>query len=579
MTILEKFLNDYSTICADFSVKTISENMSRKYNPYGSDEVTKEFETFTREKLQKTVNVYWTNNGTGANAIGLSLSNHEINNGTVFACKDSHLVLGESTMVSHICGINLHCVASLDPQLILEACRDLKNFEPHSSVPKVLYVGFPDNDGTIIPWQKLIELGVICSEFNIKMYIDGARIITYLLSKECDYPYVDSEDIFWGRLKSIVHNLPIDALSIGGLKNNLLGGDVVLHFPRKEDGNINHFTSIKSSSMHYTKSAVPALEFLNAFKHTDWMIENTKKTLDVTYQLVEQLRKHGIDHYWGGVNIVWINKSYCDLDTLFYHQELGYRLILHSGISFVDIQDLIYCLKNKRKERLVSMNNVLNLPATKMKDKEITHCIETIDEKSCREIRMLFDFMKDDCSLDAYYPLGNRYRCYSWVNYENGKFNIDSEKYSFLQDATYNSYLGSVQRFYRKLPVQLLESAAFIGLLNKFIFHLPEEQAQRGFHVHMIRVYSNNTSTVLAPEGVHQDGYSLCAIAAITRNNLSGAVNTLRMAKNDEPFYEAIVNEGDILIFDDQVVWHEITDMKPIDNDKMAWRDIFVLHC
>lgn len=178
--------------------------------------------------------------------------------------------------------------------------------------------------------------------------------------------------------------------------------------------------------------------------------------------------------------------------------------------------------------------------------------------------------------IDKYYD-NERYRAYSLLKVDNNEnINILGDL-SFYQSSNLNTYNGNNLRSYKNIDKNLVENKEFKNLINLFNKEVSKEFGFNNeyINIHQIRVTANIELTNLIPEGIHQDGYNLVAIVCISRENIEGGENKLYdIDKNliDKRFLE----EGDMLIINDNKLFHEITDIKIKDKNYEGYRDIFV---
>ena len=189
----------------------------------------------------------------------------------------------------------------------------------------------------------------------------------------------------------------------------------------------------------------------------------------------------------------------------------------------------------------------------------------------------------DHCLLDApdvYYGDYTRFRRYGVLSKDplNGVWRIVGSS-TFKQEPRINKHLPGITRHYKPLTMTLVSDPAFQGLLETFV-----DATRRDFrkiHCHQIKVMATDETTV-TPEGVHQDGFDVVAVACVRRHCITGARNTLRTAQDEPAFFDQVLDEGNILIFDDKLLWHDVSPMLPVNGtrpfDTAAYRDILVLH-
>lgn len=79
------------------------------------------------------------------------------------------------------------------------------------------------------------------------------------------------------------------------------------------------------------------------------------------------------------------------------------------------------------------------------------------------------------------------------------------------------------------------------------------------------------------PEGVHKDGADYILIMLIDRDNVQGGISD--MYDNDRQPLEqhTLQNSGDLLLINDEKVYHGVTEIIPQDKNTVALRDVLVL--
>lgn len=96
----------------------------------------------------------------------------------------------------------------------MKAFTEDENHE-HAAQPGLVYISFPTEYGTIYSKDELIKLREICNCYDLKLYIDGARLGYGLMSDECDVTLEDLAQI-------------TDAFYIGGTKVGAMIGEALV---------------------------------------------------------------------------------------------------------------------------------------------------------------------------------------------------------------------------------------------------------------------------------------------------------------------------------------------------------------
>lgn len=116
----------------------------------------------------------------------------------------------------------------------------------HMVIPGMVYITFPTELGSVYTAKEIEEILSVCQRYDLKLFIDGARLGYGLASSECDF------NLSW-----LAHHC--DAFYIGGTKVGALCGEAVV-FPR---GNApRHFMNIvKRHGALLAKSRLAGVQF------------------------------------------------------------------------------------------------------------------------------------------------------------------------------------------------------------------------------------------------------------------------------------------------------------------------------
>ena len=183
----------------------------------------------------------------------------------------------------------------------------------------------------------------------------------------------------------------------------------------------------------------------------------------------------------------------------------------------------------------------------------------------------------DNLSIDKYYNI-KRGRGFSLVKVDDlNKLEIVGDL-NFYQSESYNNYNGNVLRKYSNLSEYILDDELFKYLVQTFKEQVDKVSpvVTRYIQVHQIRVYANNLSTNLVPEGINQDGFNFIAISCINRKNIRGGLNNVYDSDKTIKCYSTSLNEGEILILNDRKMFHDVTNIELNNLNEVGYRDIFV---
>ncbi|MBQ9640487.1 MAG: aminotransferase class I/II-fold pyridoxal phosphate-dependent enzyme [Bacteroidaceae bacterium] len=138
-----------------------------------------------------------------------------------------------------------------------DLCKYLKTFHAdptweHMVFPGMVYITFPTELGTVYQAAEIEQIYSICQQYNIPLFIDGARLGYGLASTECNF------DLPW-----LAHHC--NAFYIGGTKVGALCGEAVV-FPQ---GKAPHmfFTIVKRHGALLAKGRLVGIQFNALFSN------------------------------------------------------------------------------------------------------------------------------------------------------------------------------------------------------------------------------------------------------------------------------------------------------------------------
>ncbi len=183
-----------------------------------------------------------------------------------------------------------------------------------------------------------------------------------------------------------------------------------------------------------------------------------------------------------------------------------------------------------------------------------------------------------DLPLDFYTQGEYRYRRFS--SFFISKSNIIQMTHSlFRQSDKYNTILGNIERDYQELSKELIKEQSFKEILKKFSNHCLNKSNFKSLEigVHQIRITcSINQNGNPTPEGIHQDGMNKIGILCINRHQIEGGKTSLFYPNKERLVFQAKLYPGQLLILDDQKVWHHTSLIKPTPLSTNGFRDVFI---
>ncbi len=209
------FTNDYSEGAHPNILKALSETNYIQQEGYGDDDYCKNAADLIRKELDSPESeIHFVSGGTQANMLCISafLKPYE----SVIAAESAHIVVHEAGAIEFTGHkINTYKVENgkLTPKQIKEAVEF--HYDEHMVLPKMVFISNTTELGTVYKKAELEAISKSCKEYNLLLYIDGARLGAALVSAE--------NDITLAELNKLV-----DAYYIGGTKNGALIGEAIV---------------------------------------------------------------------------------------------------------------------------------------------------------------------------------------------------------------------------------------------------------------------------------------------------------------------------------------------------------------
>ncbi len=276
---------DYMEGCSPEILKKLSEINMDKNTGYGMDKYCKSAEGKILKKCGlDNGEVYFMTGGTQTNSTVISamLKNYE----GVIAADSGHINTHEAGAVENS-GHKVITIKNKDGKIMPE---DLKKYlevfhgdenNEHMVYPGMVYISFPTEYGTLYTKEELGKLHSICSEYNIPLYIDGARLGYGIMA--------DGNDV---TLEYIAHNC--DIFYIGGTKVGAMFGEAVV-IPNK--GYIPHFfTIIKQKGALLAKGWLLGVQFDTLFTD-DLYFKISRNAIERASEIKKILKEKGYRSY------------------------------------------------------------------------------------------------------------------------------------------------------------------------------------------------------------------------------------------------------------------------------------------
>ena len=279
------FENDYSLGAHPKILQRLMETNMEALPGYGTDHYCKNAIKKIQEACEcPKAQVYFLVGGTQTNSIIISAMLHSYEG--VIAAKTGHINTHEAGAVEYT-GHKVLELPEHQGKLNAEEIRAyLKDFyedenHEHEVFPGMVYLSWPTEYGTLYSRKELEDLSSLCGEYEIPLFLDGARLGYGLMSAEADLSLSDIARL-------------CDVFYIGGTKIGALCGEAVV-FPR---GNApKHFmTMVKQHGAMLAKGRLLGIQFDALF--TDNLYLNiSRNAIQMAARLKTLLHQEGLTFY------------------------------------------------------------------------------------------------------------------------------------------------------------------------------------------------------------------------------------------------------------------------------------------
>ena len=298
------FESDYNNGAHPEVLGHLIETNTLQSQSYGFDEWSESARTKIRTACQcPDADIFFLVGGTQANATVIDgmLATYE----GVIAVQTAHINVHESGAVE-ASGHKVITLPSHNGKMTaadLESLLKAFNADPtleHMVIPGMVYITFPTELGSVYSSAEIEDILSVCRRYNLRLFIDGARLGYGLASEECDF------DLPW-----LARHC--DAFYIGGTKVGALCGEAVV-FPR---GNApRHFMNIvKRHGALLAKSRLAGVQF-DALFTDNLYLRIAKHAIEMAMQMRQLFTDAGITLHDSSTNQQFVELSNKQMNQL-----------------------------------------------------------------------------------------------------------------------------------------------------------------------------------------------------------------------------------------------------------------------
>ena len=279
------FESDYIAGAHPEVLKRLVETNMESLSGYGTDRYCES----AKEKIRKAcelpeAQVEFLVGGTQTNSVIIStmLADYE----GVIAAKTGHISTHEAGAIEY----TGHEVLELPQEDGKIRAEDLERFlrdfyadgnHEHMTFPGMVYISHPTEYGTLYSRQEMESISAICREFQIPLFLDGARLGYGLMSRDTDLSLPEIARL-------------CDVFYIGGTKVGALCGEAVVF---TKNNRPKHFiTSVKKRGALLAKGRLLGIQF-DALFTDDLYFRISAHAIEMAEQMKKLFKEAGLTFY------------------------------------------------------------------------------------------------------------------------------------------------------------------------------------------------------------------------------------------------------------------------------------------
>ena len=278
------FESDYITGAHPDILNKLAETNLESLPGYGADKYCESAKLKIAAACCRNVDVELLTGGTQTNAIVIAalLKDYE----GVIAAQTGHINAHEAGAVEYaghkvlsIPGVNGKLEAAAVDKYAAGFYSDASR--EHMVFPGMVYVSYPTEYGTLYTKRELTDIAAVCRKYDMKLFLDGARLAYGLMSRECDLSLGDLCDL-------------CDVFYIGGTKAGALCGEAVVFTKQNKPPHFLNF--IKKRGALLAKGRLPGVQF-DALFTDDLYFRIGLHGIRMAEKLRTVLSRHGAEYY------------------------------------------------------------------------------------------------------------------------------------------------------------------------------------------------------------------------------------------------------------------------------------------
>lgn len=332
---MNNFRNDYN----DFGSREIYEEINRifdeKISGYGTDEISNSARDLILKEIGRDADIEFVSGGTATNILATTFGLRPYE--AVLSASTGHITHHETGSIEAT-GHKVVTIKTSDGKLRARDIKDLvENQAGEVDVKiKVVYISQTTEVGTVYSLDEIREIYEVCTEKDLYLYIDGARIAHSMAANNTKLSdYAKYSHIF----------------SIGGTKNGAIFGEALVILDENLKKDFRYYLKQRGGMM--AKSFLIGLSFKVLFEDGLYY-KNAKRAYEMSRLLVDGLKEMDREPLFGESNQIFIKSNPEEIEKLKEEnifeidnvKESIIRLVTNYRTSEEDVRGFLNSLKN-----------------------------------------------------------------------------------------------------------------------------------------------------------------------------------------------------------------------------------------
>lgn len=249
-----RFNNDYNCGAHPNIINALASTNNESYGGYGIDVWCERAKNEIKKYIEKDCDIHFLIGGTQVNFTVISAALRPYQ--SVISADTGHINVHETGAVEN-CGHKIISLKSENGKINAEQIAEqgelyyTSEIKEHVTQPKMVYISFPTEYGTIYTKSELEAIHEICQKYNMYLFVDGARLAYGLAAPDCDVTLKDISEY-------------ADVFYIGGTKCGAMFGEAVVILNNELKTDFRSY--IKQNGAMLAKGWLLGIQFYELFK-------------------------------------------------------------------------------------------------------------------------------------------------------------------------------------------------------------------------------------------------------------------------------------------------------------------------